>query len=209
MVGQLWSTGREREIGEITLACTDGGIIKAIDFASWGTPTGRSCAPGGFEASKACNSRTAAASIAAQCIGRSACIVSDSVAALGEPCLDVAKRLALVVSGCVGNASTNVPPPPPPLPPSSSLLFTYAVEIPTGATAEVFLPAMGRGAGNVTAGDTNAVGAGGESGTFWVDGQYLPGVPGVISAAVSATSPDEQELVVVVGSGAYTFVVRK
>ena len=39
-VHERWNEARTHEVGELNLSCTDGGTIKAVEFASYGWPTG-------------------------------------------------------------------------------------------------------------------------------------------------------------------------
>ena len=195
MITEMWNPARTAEIGSLTLTCTDGGTIKAIDFASYGLPTG-TCAQGYMVDSK-CDAADTADKVRGLCVGKQACTIVGAFSIFGDPCLDTVKRLAVIATGCKGTSTTNVPPTPPP---PNSNLFSYAVVVPSGATADVHLPAMGRGVGNVTVTEGAA--------TIWRNGQYVDGTPGIRSAKAGAAGEGGQEMVVEVMSGSYRFLVN-
>ena len=211
MITEMWNTGRTAEIGEITLTCTDGGAIKAIDFASYGLPTGTcnssaGSAGSGYTADPRCNAVDTVAKVSALCVGKSTCTIVGAFSVFGDPCVDTVKRLAIAASGCVGKSTTNVPPTPAPPAPD---LFTYTVGVPSGATADVYLPAMHRGVANITVtevGEPAGARAGGGT-VVWSKGGFNEGTPGVLAAR--SAGGDGQELIVEVASGQYTFVVSE
>ena len=76
----------------------------------------------------------------------------------------------------------------------ASVAFTLAATVPVGAQASVVLPAM-----NGTDAASLVVIEGGK--TVWAAGAFVPGVPGITAASVSA-----QGVAFTVGSGKYAFV---
>jgi len=94
--------GTADEDASATLSCPEGQIISAVQFASYGTPTG-SCAD---FALGDCNSTSSQATVQSLCVGRSSCTVSADNATFGDPCNKTTKKLAVAVSCVVGEAST-------------------------------------------------------------------------------------------------------
>ena len=168
---------------------TDGGIIKAVPFVSYGTPTGN-CSSG-FVRTVTCDEKSATAKVAAACVGKSFCSVTASSGTFGDPCSMHVKSLAVVATGCKGVTTFTLPPGHAP---KGVAAFTYDVTVPLGATAEVHLPAMGFA--NVHIEESGAA--------FWSGGGLLPSA-GVLAASTNAAAGT---VVVTVGSGPYSFAVR-
>lgn len=164
------------EKGAVKLSCASG-TIDSIVFASFGTPVG-SC-QAGFTTSS-CNSNNSMAVVSKACLGKASCEVTASTTDFGgDPCFDVVKTLA-VTGTCSSHAVRNV--------------FNYAVTVPVGSTAVVFLPTMDTAAPTITEGHTNA--------TVWDGGKYVPGVSGVTAGVQSGS-----EIQLSVGSGTFFFQV--
>lgn len=109
-----------------------------------------------------------------------------------DPCVDCYKSLAVIASGCKGTSSFGGGTGPTP---TSRSLFTWQVIVPLGATAAVHVPLMGLG--------NNALVT--ETGTaVWASGKLVPGVSGVLGAEADAAAGT---VVVMVGSGTYSFAV--
>jgi hypothetical protein len=73
------------------LTCPAGKTISAVNFASFGTPTG-SC--GGF-AIGSCHAVTSLDAVQAACIGKASCSVAASNAFFGDPCAGTYKQLKI------------------------------------------------------------------------------------------------------------------
>ena len=171
--------GKAAEKGNVHLSCAaaGGGTIKAIKFASFGTPKG-DCATG-LSADPSCDLKGAAAKISALCVGKASCIIPVDTELFGsDPCFDTVKSLAVSASGCNAAAKPAV--------------FTYDVTVPVGSVAEVHLPMMGLKDAMVTE----------KEGPVWSGGDYKSGVSGVKGATADAS-----EVVVSVGSGHFGFIV--
>ena len=183
--------GKVAEKENLKLSCSSlgGGTIKAIKFASFGTPTG-SCTEG-FKTTATCDSAGALAKIQTACVGKASCSIPASTQYFGhDPCFDVVKSLAISATGCNGA------PAPPPGPPKSRV-FTYNVVVPVGSTAQVFLPKMGHSSVLVTEALRSP-----QSHTVFQGGAFVKGAPGITGAVDRG-----HDVVVDIGSGAYNFVV--
>ena len=66
---EQWDATRRHEIGSLNLTCTDGGTMTAIEFASYGWPTGN-CSEG-FRAGATCAANSTLAKVEAECVGKS------------------------------------------------------------------------------------------------------------------------------------------
>ena len=114
--GGLCGIAAEKQDVHLSCAAAGGGTIKAISFASFGTPTG-SCSAG-FKSDPACDLKTAKAKIEKECVGKSSCSIPATTQFFGsDPCFDTKKNLAIAATGCNGGAKPAV--------------FTYDVTIPT------------------------------------------------------------------------------
>lgn len=83
--------------GTVSLQCADpGSVIKSIDFADWGTPSG---VCGSYRRSS-CSAANTTAYVTSLCSGKSACSITP-YPALGDPCYDVVKRF-VVQATCTG-----------------------------------------------------------------------------------------------------------
>lgn len=83
------------------LTCPEGSTITAIEFASFGTPTG-TC---GAFAQSSCHAASSQAVLEAACLGQSTCAVDVSNAKFGgDPCSFVEKNLNVQVT-CTGGIS--------------------------------------------------------------------------------------------------------
>lgn len=78
----------------LSLSCPDGQVVKSVDFASYGTPTGT--APN-FSVSS-CNASTSVSVVTAACTGMSSCSVPATNAKFGDPCVGTGKRLSVAAS---------------------------------------------------------------------------------------------------------------
>lgn len=78
----------------VTLACTGTGVISAINFASYGTPTG-SCPSYAVNAS--CNAANSLQVAQQACLNKTYCTI-DSNAFGGDPCEGVVKSIAVVAT---------------------------------------------------------------------------------------------------------------
>jgi len=175
--GSVCSAGAESE-KSLTLTCGNKGkTFTGVAFASYGTPTG-SCSEG-WAVNPACHANTSMAVVSAACLGKNRCTIPITNGFFGgDPCFDTVKMLAVALSGdCV-----------------SGSLYTSNVTVPTGASATVALPA--------TLSPNPTIEEGGL--TVWASGAYVPGVPGIVGAALQ-----DDAVVFTVGSGSYKFEVLK
>ena len=92
------------ENGSAQLACPAGEVIKQIDFASYGTPTG-TCGSFSFGA---CNASDSLSTVQALCVGKSSCTIAAANATFGDPCVGTVKRLYLQVT-CGASAAPSPP----------------------------------------------------------------------------------------------------
>ena len=119
-------TNTARNVVPVTLACAAGaGVISAIDFASYGTPSG-SCSAG-WAHNASCDAPNALAAVQSLCLNQSVCTVTGGAGPLApDPCPEVVKSVAVVArcSGSPGGFQVVVQPscattdgfPPCPLP---------------------------------------------------------------------------------------------
>ena len=87
----------------VTLTCAEGDSITAIEFGSWGTPSGACLGSGSantFAVNASCAFDGTAAVLAGLCVGRSDCTFTPSDALFGgaDPCDKVEKWLAAAVT---------------------------------------------------------------------------------------------------------------
>ena len=73
----------------LSLTCPAGQKISAIDFASYGTPSG-SC--GSFSISS-CNATVSTMDVGSACLGFNACSIAATNGTFGDPCVGTFKRL--------------------------------------------------------------------------------------------------------------------
>jgi alpha-L-rhamnosidase len=144
----------------VTLSCPGGGLITAVTFASFGTPTG-TCAAG--FAKGQCDAANSTAIVAAACVGKASCVIDVSTTVFGDPCFDVPKMLDAAVS-CA----------PPALPGALSITVT----VPANAAARVRLPFAGALPAGLRVEESGAL--------VWAAGAFVPGVAGVVNATVGS-----------------------
>ena len=165
-----------------------GAVIKSVDFASFGTPTG-SCAAG-FAANSSCSAPDSTAVVERECLNKASCSVDATNHNFfgnntNNTCFSPGRTLAVKVT-CGGG----VPTPPPPV---GKPVFKYSVVVPTGSTAKVVLPQFGAKAASIAE----------AAGTVWTGGAYVTGVAGVTSASTDALG----NVAISIGSGSYAFIV--
>jgi len=85
----ICGTASENQIA--TLTCPSGNVITAIDFASYGTPSG-SCV-NGFTKNIHCDATTSVSVVSSACLNRAACLVLSNNGAFGDPCGGTKKHL--------------------------------------------------------------------------------------------------------------------
>jgi len=171
------SCGTVPEKGDLTLSCV-GGVFNSVVFASYGDPLG-SCAAG-FTRNASCDAATSHDVVAAACLGKAACTVPATTAAFGgnDPCLDVVKRLSVVLAGTC-----------------KATVYALTTTVPVGGTAVVTVPCMGAAAtATITEG----------AATVWAAGAFVAGTPGVFAGAAT---PDGRAVAFDVGSGTFAFAV--
>ena len=120
--------GTVPENGNLSLSCV-GGVFNSVVFASYGDPLG-SCAAG-FTRNASCDAATSHDVVAAACAGKAACTLPATTAAFGghDPCLDVVKRLSVVLAGTC-----------------KETVYSLSTTVPVGSTAAVTVPCMGAAA---------------------------------------------------------------
>ncbi len=75
-----------------TLSCASGHVIGEIELASYGTPTGTTCAT---YATGTCHAQTSKSKVEALCLNRQTCSVVAKNPVFGDPCAGKKKRLAV------------------------------------------------------------------------------------------------------------------
>ncbi len=96
-----------------TLSCSGGATISAIQFASYGTPTG-SCQTGHRTGS--CHASSSADKVRSACVGKTSCTVAASNAVFSDPCVGTRKQLAVTYTCSTGGVSGDRYPIPAQLP---------------------------------------------------------------------------------------------
>lgn len=169
------------EGGTAHLGCTDPtDRMAAVEFASYGTPSG-TCGVGGgaptFARDASCGLHSTAAKVAAVCVGKPSCEVDASNDFFGtDPCVGKVKSLAVKVR-CAQKAGA---------------AYTLRVSIPPGAAGRVAVVS----AANATITEGGAA--------VWAAGKFVPGVPGVSGA--TALGGAEPAVEFNVSSGSFRFV---
>jgi hypothetical protein len=189
-VSASWSCGAgitglcnvANEHDTLHLACSGGGSIEKVTFASFGTPSG--ACPGGF-ATSSCDAKNTTKVVEAACAGKPACDLEVSDTVFGDPCFNTEKHLA-VQATC-----------------TTATLFEYRLRVPVGSSAAVHLPSFGVAAGDLTV-TASASGFDGALSAVFAKGAFVAGVDGVIDARFDAPSG---AAVVNVASGEYKFAV--
>jgi Galactose binding lectin domain len=77
----------------VRITCGEGEIVRAVQFASYGTPSG-TC---GDLRKGQCDAPEAMAEITEACMGRASCVVSATNTSFGDPCVGTNKRLQVQV----------------------------------------------------------------------------------------------------------------
>ena len=177
--------GDGNEGSTFALACP-GSTISAVEFASYGTPTG-DCASG-FKQGK-CASNTTLPWATKCCAGKASCTVScggqscscdGQATTIPDPCFNTPKIFAIQVA-CAGKPSPAGP------------TLNLRVAVPAGTDAQLVVPLLGSAAKAVTITENSTV--------VFKDGAYVAGVAGITGATVVGYN-----VVVEHGSGAYSFV---
>jgi hypothetical protein len=173
------------EGGTAEFACAGGYSFVAVDFASFGTPTG-TCEAGFKKGS--CDSPNSTSVTAAACVGRMSCSVPVSSASFGgDPCLGTSKQYS---------AQLTCGPPAPGSVPGIAM----QIGVPGNARATVRVPFA------ANASSTAAVFEGGAP--VFAKGAFVPGVAGVTGASLNARDDLPLGLVTVdveVLSGEFSF----
>lgn len=95
----------------VSISCSTGQIITAINFASYGTPTG-TC---GAYATSSCHAGSSNSVVYNACINRVSCSIGAKNNIFGDPCGGTSKRLYVQVTCSGGNSPgptygpTNIP----------------------------------------------------------------------------------------------------
>jgi hypothetical protein len=147
-----WGGTPGKKGAQMKLSC-ESGSITGVKFASFGEPTG-TC---GSYKKGSCDAANTTSWVSALCVGKTSCTIppdttvrnthSPLVQALGDPCPEKEKFLAVQLTGC----STGPPNPPPTLPVTlsgkgDSIMFDWGQE--TGESFVLhFIQIMERGGG--------------------------------------------------------------
>jgi hypothetical protein len=86
---------------DLSLACFSG-VISAITFASYGTPTG---ACGTWAVNASCNDPNSLAAVRQQCVGKPACTVTAGPPNFGDPCFNTVKHLDVEATCSAGGGA--------------------------------------------------------------------------------------------------------
>jgi hypothetical protein len=94
---------------QLTLSCPSSDVITAVEFASWGTPSGQctgSGAQNSFAVNNSCEYPNSVAVVRDLCVGKTACafVPNDTLFGGVDPCDKVEKWLAVAVL-CANNSS--------------------------------------------------------------------------------------------------------
>jgi len=85
----------------LSIFCASG-VINAITFASYGTPSG---ACGSWAVNASCSARNSSAIVEGYCLGKAACAVPATTPVFGDPCYDVVKRLVVEATCSTGGGA--------------------------------------------------------------------------------------------------------
>ncbi len=154
------------------------GNFTSVNFASFGTPQG-SCPT---FSTGTCNSANSMSVVSSLCLGKSTCSIPATNAQFGgDPCLNTVKALAVALEGdCL------------------EVQYQISTTVPVSSQATVVVNLAGSPANSVTVMEGST--------PVWMNGTYVPGVPGVTGASVT---PDGTAIGVATGSGNYVFSVAK
>ena len=95
-------------LADLTLTCSDpGATINAIQFASYGTPTGTSC--GNYAVNNTCNAANSTSVVESFCLGQNSCTIPADTPTFGDPCYGTVKHL-VVQATCTGPNGGYQPP---------------------------------------------------------------------------------------------------
>jgi hypothetical protein len=81
----------QNENSTLSLSCAAGTLLRSIDFASYGTPTG-TC---GAYATSSCNASSSLGVVQSACLNRASCSVPATNGTFGDPCVGTLKRLSV------------------------------------------------------------------------------------------------------------------
>jgi glucose/arabinose dehydrogenase len=79
----------QNENGALSLSCGAGNVLRSVQFASYGTPSG-SC---GAYTQSSCHAASSRSVVESACLGRASCSVAANNATFGDPCVGTLKRL--------------------------------------------------------------------------------------------------------------------
>ena len=96
------------EGGTVSVTCSGGLFITAINFASYGTPTG-SC---GTYATSSCHATSSSSVVSTACINKASCSIVANNGVFSDPCIGTSKHLDVQVTCGVGNTLLQIMPPP-------------------------------------------------------------------------------------------------
>jgi len=166
----------------LTLTCPPSYVVKEIQFASFGTPTG-TC--GNYSTNTSCNSANSLNIVNSQCLGKNSCSIPATNAFFGgDPCPNVVKEL-VVQASCLPSIATS---------PTTSWAYQVNVFFPVGVTTSINLPLITSGSSFVLYDLITGL-------PIWQKGSYQSGVAGIKGAVVSGTT-----LSVSTASGSYTLL---
>jgi hypothetical protein len=98
------------------IQCPAGQVVKSLQYASYGTPSG---ACNSFQTTS-CHSAKSGTTVQTACVGKSSCQVAANNTVFGDPCPGVTKKLAIQVQCDTGTAATPAPTPKPTATPTPS-----------------------------------------------------------------------------------------
>ena len=171
--------------GGLVVSCGDneGGVIAAVDFASFGNPSGQ-C--GGYYKTGTCHAPNSVQVVEDLCLGKRTCNIPTGVDLWGDPCPGESKWLVVQVR-CQSEGSSR--------PDYKYSSIIADVSVPIGSTASLFLPAYGKKDFTVWENDQVIFG----------NRQRLTKVAGIVS---SHWDTMKDSLVLELESGDYSFVAR-
>jgi len=182
--------------GVMALDCGAGSVAAAVTFADFGTPSG-SCARG-FAANESCSTAGAAAVVEQLCVGKQQCTIDANVKVFGDPCREVAKRLAVQLhcEAAPAPAPTPAPTPAPALVGPRAL--DWNISVPVGSDAAAHVPLLGAAPGAVRVTVDGGV-------AVWADGGFVPGA----AAGVAGATVVGDAIAFDCASGAFAFEMRE
>ena len=88
-------------LATLSMYCATG-VINAITFASYGTPTG---ACGSWAVNASCNAANSTAIVEKACLGQASCSIDANTPTFGDPCYDTVKHLVVEATCSTGGGA--------------------------------------------------------------------------------------------------------